>query len=255
MTATPKVPAQHKNIDAALFALQGEVPVISTNSTNDATLSRFASLDHIMETVLPLLQRHGILWRCSPRKGSSPLHVAVISRLSHVATGDFIEDEFELPVQLSGLVYDHTKLITYLRRYLLVSQLGLTFKNMSDDDAASNHAIAASADTASAPGKAPRGKASTRQLPPRVTLDDPTADFRVPGTDEVITVSSRAVAYFYAILKNRPKPDPDNCRAMVHQLFGEDCPEMRVVDRVIQYRLKHGHTDSPETLCAADKNL
>ena len=115
-----------QNIYTALAAFQAECPTIAKSETGYGY--NFASLDSILKVVNPLLAKHGLAFT-QPLDGKS-----VKTVLFHIESGDTVESTVEIPqdVQLAKMNQFQVlgSAITYLRRYSLVSILGL----VTDED-------------------------------------------------------------------------------------------------------------------------
>ena len=114
------------NIYTALAAFQQEVKAIGKDSK--AYTYNYASLDHIVETITPLLKKHKLGFS-QPLGGDS-----VRTILFHTPSGETIESEINIPqgIELKGMNSFQVlgSGITYLRRYSLSSILGL----VTDED-------------------------------------------------------------------------------------------------------------------------
>lgn len=111
----------------ALLAAQQEMPALKKTATNPHFKSKFAPLDTIVETVNPILHKHGLVWSTLP--GHDEYGPALTYRLSHAPTGDAIEGT--MPLLLSKQdPQGMGSAITYARRYALCAVLNL----VADDD-------------------------------------------------------------------------------------------------------------------------
>lgn len=123
------------SLHTALLAVQSEAPTLQKSAINPHFKSKFVPLDKVHEVVMPLLNKHGLIWSTSPgvTEGGSPvLHYALI----HAETG----------VQLTGTMallpskqdpQGQGSAITYARRYSLMAVLGLVADEDDDGNAAS----------------------------------------------------------------------------------------------------------------------
>jgi len=115
----------NENIAKALVKAQAEMPVVPFDSVNPFLKNRYAGLGSVIETVRPVLAKHGLAFtQLSVGKNGE---VGVKTILMH-ESGEFIEDTIMLPLsdekgksaaQVAGSI------ITYLRRYSLASILGV----------------------------------------------------------------------------------------------------------------------------------
>ena len=128
-------PPEVKAINAALAQAQGEFPPISREKTVEiktqggGTYSfAYAPLDVILAGVRPVLAKHGLalIQRLEDPGGKGP---AIRTELRHadgaVIAASFPLGEWKTPQQLGSLV-------TYIRRYAIVSMLGIAAEE--DDD-------------------------------------------------------------------------------------------------------------------------
>jgi hypothetical protein len=130
----PKSEYPSAGVMRALLAVQAEAPKLQKDKINPAFRSKYLSLDALMEQVLPLLNKHGLVWTTAPcfaRPDSNDAALGYV--LTHAATGSEIRGI--MPLLLSkqdaqGL----GSAITYARRYSLMAVLGLVADE--DDDGA-----------------------------------------------------------------------------------------------------------------------
>lgn len=114
-------------ITKALILVQQEVEPIKKDSVNPHFKNSYASLDAIIEKVLPILSKHGI---ALVQGGSeNERGVAVNTMLMHTS-GEWVESEFVLPLE-KATAQSAGSAISYGRRYGVASILALT---MEDDD-------------------------------------------------------------------------------------------------------------------------
>jgi hypothetical protein len=122
----------------AMLAVQSEAPTLRKDATNPHYRSRYTPLDTIVETIGPILTRHGLVWTTLP--GRDPVHGdhALNYRLAHAATSEKLEGW--MPLLLSKPdAQGQGSAITYARRYALCAVLNL----VADDDDDGNDASAA----------------------------------------------------------------------------------------------------------------
>lgn len=116
---------QTDQIIPALETCYNECEAVVKNRQNDFLKSKYADLQEVMDTVKPHLKKNRLLPVQSPT-GEFGMH----TRIVHVPSGQYVEDTFHIKLsnvnpQLAGAV------ITYQRRYAIVSMLGLV---VEDDD-------------------------------------------------------------------------------------------------------------------------
>lgn len=112
---------------AALSAVQGEIENAGKNSTNPHLKSRYADLAEILNTVRPVLSKHGLAVSQHPAFSDGMVHVETM--LMH-KSGEFISSTISTPVQKSD-AQGVGSATTYARRYSLAAIVGLS---QEDDD-------------------------------------------------------------------------------------------------------------------------
>ena len=125
MTATA-----HKNLAEALVAFQAEAPTLTKDATNPHFRSRFVSLDAIVETVRPLLAKHGLAWSTLPCFGPNG-EPALRYQLLHAPTGEALSDTMPLLLAKQD-PQGQGSALTYGRRYSISAVLNLVADE--DDD-------------------------------------------------------------------------------------------------------------------------
>jgi hypothetical protein len=119
---------------AAIFAAQDAMPDLIKDSTNPHFKNTYISLDRVLETVLPVLREHGLMLTQAPdMAGPTP---ALTTRLTHVETGESFESQAPLVLERETPQAVGSA-ITYMRRYSILSILGLTADEDDDGEAAS----------------------------------------------------------------------------------------------------------------------
>jgi len=117
-----------KTLYTQLLAAQLEFPKIKKDATNPFFKNRYASLDGILEEVLPILHKHGLFVIQNPINIGD--RVGVATDIYHTS-GESISSSFTM-VLAKNDPQGAGSAISYARRYSLVSMLGL---NLDDDDA------------------------------------------------------------------------------------------------------------------------
>ena len=135
------------SLAAALAKAQGEMENASKNSQNPHFKSKYADLAEILNTVRPVLSKHGLAVTQFPAFESGTAHVETI--LTH-ASGEWMSGTCSAPVQKSD-PQGVGSALTYLRRYSLAAVCGLA---QEDDDA--NAASKGPKQAAQAPKVAPK---------------------------------------------------------------------------------------------------
>lgn len=111
----------------ALAAMQGEVENATKNSQNPHLKNRYADLAEILNTVRPVLSRHGLAVSQHPSYADGHVHVETI--MLH-KSGEWMSSTISTPVQKSD-PQGVGSACTYARRYSLAAIVGLS---QEDDD-------------------------------------------------------------------------------------------------------------------------
>jgi hypothetical protein len=128
-------------LDAALMAAVIELPAwITTDRVNPAYKSKYASLKAILETVRPILHKHGVRirqgtlksWPLDEGGGVKGRLVPVFTDLVHTESGEVQRTEVEMPLSRMdpGAM---SSAISYGQRKTLLMGLGLTTDEADDD--------------------------------------------------------------------------------------------------------------------------
>lgn len=123
---------EKETLHTALAKAQSEFPNVKKEAKNPFFKNNYASLENILEVVLPIMQKNNLYLIQSPINEGE--RVGVKTRICHI-DGECIEDQFTLPLAKND-PQGAGSAITYARRYALVAMLGL---NTEDDDDG-NHA-------------------------------------------------------------------------------------------------------------------
>lgn len=140
----------------ALAAAQGELEDASKSSVNPAFKSKYADLAEVLQTVRPVLSKHGLSvtqtlgMYLEPSSVAPKARIQVTTMLLH-KSGEFISDTVAMP-----LVKDDPQgvgsAVTYARRYGLAAIVGIA---QDDDDGNAGAAKKAAAPKVSAPKTEP----------------------------------------------------------------------------------------------------
>jgi hypothetical protein len=115
----------------ALAKAQSEFKTITKDSTAKAgsfTYS-YASLDSILEEILPILHNNGLYVSQSPINDGE--RVGVETKIIHAETGEMLEGKFTLKLD-KDTPQGAGSAITYAKRYAIQSMLGLNFEVDTD---------------------------------------------------------------------------------------------------------------------------
>lgn len=120
-----------KNLLGALLKAQSEFPTLVKDASNPAYRSRYATLAAVQEAAFPILQKNGLIVLQSVRTdvADGRLIVYVGGTLFHVESGESTTQELGM-VPARQDPQGVGSAITYGRRYLLMTMLGL----VPDDD-------------------------------------------------------------------------------------------------------------------------
>lgn len=125
----------------ALLAFQAEAPTLRKDAVNPHFKSRFTSLDTIVETVGPLLVKHGLVWTTLPGRdehGDPALHY----RLVHAESGEALTGAMPLMLTKQD-PQGQGSALTYARRYAVTAVLNLVSDEDDDGTAADDDGTAA----------------------------------------------------------------------------------------------------------------
>ena len=130
--------AAPKSLNEALLAVQKTAVTIQKDKINPAFKgARYASTDAILADVLPVLNENGLVLTQTPTSiGFEQAVPALRTRLTHVATGEYIEDVGMLLLDKQN-AQGLGGAITYMRRYAVTSMLALVTDPDDDGNAAS----------------------------------------------------------------------------------------------------------------------
>lgn len=161
--------ADHKGLLPALLAVQSAAPTLPKDKTNPHFKSKYTPLDTIVETIGPLLAKHGLTWVACPTYGPDG-HPALNYRLSHAQTNEGIEGT--MPLLLSKPdAQGMGSAITYARRYSLCAVLNLVADEDDDGNGAGGKSTG-QRQRGPAPAPANGKPADGPQTPSTPTLDD-----------------------------------------------------------------------------------
>ena len=111
----------------ALASAQGEMENASKNSENQHFRSKYADLAEVLNTVRPVLSRHGLSVTQFPSYGDGIVHVETI--IAH-KSGEWMSEKCSAPAQKQD-PQGVGSAISYLRRYSLAAVCGIA---QEDDD-------------------------------------------------------------------------------------------------------------------------
>lgn len=124
-----------KNITKKLLTAQKAFPLIKKEDSNPFFKSKYAGLPSVLEVVLPILQKQGLLLIQHPTSYGEKIGVKTV--ILDEESGESIESEFTMTLAKND-PQGAGSAITYARRYALVSILGLNVDEDDDANVASN---------------------------------------------------------------------------------------------------------------------
>lgn len=154
ITMLANASSQLEKLAAALVAAQAEMPPAPKDAMNPHFRSRYADLEMVWTTIVPILNRHGLC--VIQRPGGNGTAVTLSTVLLHTS-GQWIESiAAVLPAKADPQGYGSA--LTYLRRYAVLSMAGGVTGEDDDAEAASGRgqAPAAGAEVAPAEARPPR---------------------------------------------------------------------------------------------------
>lgn len=119
----------------ALLAVQQEIGDVERSSENPYFESKYAKIEAVIDTIKPVLNKHGIAFFQFPSTPKFEGNIALTTILLHAASGESYSETAEVPLGKSD-PQGYGSAITYTRRYSLVSIMGL--KTVDDDGNASS---------------------------------------------------------------------------------------------------------------------
>ena len=113
-----------KNIYKAISEFQAKCPLIKKDADNPFYKSKYASLDSILPIITPILKDVGLVIVQIPHENT------LITKIAHIESGEVLEGSASLILD-KQTAQGQGSAITYMRRYAIVSMLGL---NTEEDD-------------------------------------------------------------------------------------------------------------------------
>lgn len=144
----PETVTDHSTVAAALVAARAEIPTVAKDSVNPHFKNRYASLDTIIEAVMPVLARHGLTvvqGTTAPDRDEAGRVTAftVTTQLLH-RSGESLTSAVVVPLAKAD-AQGAGGALTYGRRYGLAALLCLATDDDDDGHRASQKAKAAPA--------------------------------------------------------------------------------------------------------------
>jgi hypothetical protein len=115
----------------ALLEVQKEAPALQRDGLNPHFKSSYVTLETVMQTVLPILNRHGLVV-VQATTGDDELR----TKLVHAESGEYEESYMRLRISKDD-AHGYGSAVTYARRYAIMGMLGLVADADDDGNAAS----------------------------------------------------------------------------------------------------------------------
>jgi len=181
----------HKSLFSALIKAQGEFPTLTKDATNPHFKSRYVSLERAVETIMPVLHRHGLtVIQTFMDCGSGVAGLRTI--LAH-ESGAMIEGVMPMP-SVKGGPQEQASASTYARRYGLLSIVGIA---PSDEDDDAERAERPSPKPTRVPTKADAQQAYNA----RIMANKPTSEKATQSVDAFDTLTAEQKTKLLAYLK------------------------------------------------------
>lgn len=179
-----------------ILQLQSRMPTIPKTSTNPHFKSKYADLPTIMEIVLPIAQELGLVIMQPILTSTDPHVLRIETVVCHPESGSFISVASNVPIGNNLTPQAFGSAITYARRYVLCSLLGIVADEDDDGNASSISAKeskkASSKPATPAPGKSPAAETITEADAKRLYMIARNAGY---STDEVHNILSKRGIY------------------------------------------------------------
>lgn len=127
----PYESAEIKELAAALAKAQGQFPVIGFNRQNSFVKNRYADLDELISATRPALSSNGLSISQFIKLVGENITI-LVTRLRH-SSGQWCESRTRItPLKADPQAFGSN--LTYMKRYALMSLLGITGSNDPSDD-------------------------------------------------------------------------------------------------------------------------
>lgn len=127
-----KMSDEHTSIVKALIKVQSSLDPIKKDKANEFASSKYATLDAILEVVLPILSTNEIFMTQEPKteiQENGSVYIGVTTTLFH-SSGEFLEYEtlwFQLEKGAKmNMAQSSGSVITYIKRYSISAVLGIS---------------------------------------------------------------------------------------------------------------------------------
>ena len=215
----------------ALHAVQANAPTLRKDATGQVGSRhyKYTPLDTIVETLRPLLEKHGLVWVSLP----TGTHDAptLYYRLLHVESNESIEAEMPIMVGENPTSQAMGSAITYARRYALTAVLNLVADDDDDGQAAQSYGRGSQGAAKPRPQQ-DSGEMATEPQKKRIQRD-----LRMAGD---LHTNGAVQANLYRELFNREPP--------THKPIWENVTKKQagiLIDRLSQGAIPTGESDVP----------
>jgi hypothetical protein len=120
----------------ALLEVQKEAPALQRDGLNPHFKSSYVTLETVMQTVLPILNRHGVVVLQGPHSLPETYGDVLVTKLVHAESGEVVESVMKLHPAKDDM-QGYGSAMTYARRYAIMGMLGLVADADDDGNAAS----------------------------------------------------------------------------------------------------------------------
>lgn len=116
----------------ALLAVQKEAPALQRDGLNPHFRSKYVTLETVMDAVLPILNRHGLVLMQTTSADDT-----LNTELAHAESGEIVSSKMRLVMSKED-AQGYGSAMTYARRYAIMGMLGLVADADDDGNAASS---------------------------------------------------------------------------------------------------------------------
>ncbi len=123
-----------------MVACQEEMPVVYAKVSNNQTNSKYAKVEHILQSIKPVYTKYGFSMSFGTDKSTLENHIIVTCDVLH-RSGYSRQYKSEMPLDLTGIkgsvnktgIHATASAYTYAKRYLIGMIFNLTIANEDDD--------------------------------------------------------------------------------------------------------------------------
>jgi len=126
-----------QSLDAALAKAQAEITTAVKDKVNPHFKSKYADLPTIMEIVMPIFNKLGLVLLQPIHKSDQPNMLEIETIIIHANSGGMLSTTASIPIGNNLTPQAFGSAITYARRYVLCSLLGIVADEDDDGNASS----------------------------------------------------------------------------------------------------------------------